>query len=44
MEKNIYKKKELESGWKTQKGGFLPLLVQLAGPLALNMLSNMDRH
>ena len=41
--KNPYIKKErlkLGSGQKTQKGGFLPLLLQFA-PLALNLLGNM---
>ena len=36
----IYKRLILGSGQKTQKRGFLPLLLQFA-PLALNLLDNM---
>ena len=36
----IYKKLILGSGQKTQKRGFLPLLLQFA-PLALNLLDSM---
>ena len=36
----IYKKLMLGSGQKTQKKGFLPLLLQFA-PLALNLLDSM---
>ena len=42
--KKTYMKKGrpiLGSGWKTQKGGFLPILLWFA-PLALKLLDNMS--